>query len=138
MATTSDSTSSWRIFARTFVATIGRPALKRLLEQIEQSIIRLDTEKTTSNWALQQAFESASNELSSLPLSGSTRRQIKKFSSGLETRLQDVQQHAGLIKQFIDLKRVCAGLAGSRKAERRYNKLPGKRFLGSTFLNQCG
>jgi diguanylate cyclase len=79
--------------------------LERLLEQIEQSVIRLDTEKTTSNWALQQAFESAIAELSKLPLSGSTRRQIKKFSSGLETRLKDPQQHTGLIKQFIDLLR---------------------------------
>jgi diguanylate cyclase len=80
--------------------------LERLLEQIEQSVIRLDTDKTTSNWALQQAFESAINELSSLPLSGSTRRQINKFSSGLEIRLQDPQQHVGLIKQFIDLLRA--------------------------------
>jgi diguanylate cyclase len=80
--------------------------LERVLEQIEQSVIRLDTEKTTSNWALQQAFESAINELCSLPLSVSTRRQINKFSSGLEIRLQDPQQHVGLIKQFIDLLRA--------------------------------
>ena len=80
--------------------------LERLLEQIEQSVIRLDTEKNTSNWALQQAFESAINELSALPLSASTRRQINKFSSGLEIRLEDPQQHAGLIKQFIDLLRA--------------------------------
>jgi len=77
--------------------------LERVLEQIEQSVIRLDTEKTTSNWALQQAFKSAINELCSLPLSVSTRRQINNFSSGLEIRLQDPQQHVGLIKQFIDL-----------------------------------
>ncbi len=80
--------------------------LERVLEQIEQSVIRLDTEKTTSNWALQQAFKSAINELCSLPLSVSTRRQINNFSSGLEIRLQDPQQHVGLIKQFIDLLRA--------------------------------
>ncbi|MDP3516112.1 MAG: GGDEF domain-containing protein [Pseudohongiella sp.] len=79
--------------------------LERLLEQIEQSVIRLDNEKDTSNWALKQAFESAISELSKLPLSGATRRQLKKFSSGLQTRLEDPQQHAGLIKQFIDLLR---------------------------------
>ena len=79
--------------------------LERLLEQIEQSVIRLDNEKDTSNWALQQAFESAVSELSKLPLSGATRRQLKKFSSGLQTRLEDPQQHAGLIKQFVDLLR---------------------------------
>ena len=79
--------------------------LERLLEQIEQSVIRLDNEKDTSNWALNQAFESAISELSTLPLSSATRRQLKKFSSGLQTRLEDPQQHAGLIKQFIDLLR---------------------------------
>ncbi|TFH75482.1 diguanylate cyclase [Gammaproteobacteria bacterium LSUCC0112] len=79
--------------------------LERLLEQIEQSVIRLDNEKDTSNWALQQAFESAVSELSKLPLSGATRRQLKKFSSGLQTRLEDPQQHAGLIKQFVELLR---------------------------------
>lgn len=79
--------------------------LERLLEQIEQSVIRLDNEKDTSNWALQQAFESAVSELSKLPLTSATRRQLKKFSSSLQTRLEDPQQHAGLIKQFIDLLR---------------------------------
>src|SRR5690606_5089330 len=53
--------------------------LETLLEQIEQSIVRLDNEKSTSGWALQQAFQSALSELNQLPLSGSTRRQIKKF-----------------------------------------------------------
>jgi len=79
--------------------------LERLLEQIEQTVIRLDTEKNTSNWALQQAFESAISELNKLPISGSTRRQIKKFSGDLQARLKDPQQHTGLIKQFIELLR---------------------------------
>ena len=77
--------------------------LDLLLEQIEQTIIRLDTEKNTSNWALEQAFESAISELNKLPLSASMRRQLKKFSGDLQTRLEDPQQHTGLIKQFIDL-----------------------------------
>ena len=67
--------------------------LDLLLEQIEQTIIRLDTEKNTSNWALEQAFESAISELNKLPLSASMRRQLKKFSGDLQTRLEDPQQH---------------------------------------------
>ncbi len=79
--------------------------LELLLEQIEQSIVRLDNEKNASGWALQQAFQAALSELAHLPLSGSKRRQLKKFSSDLAIRLQDPQQHAGLIRRFVDLLR---------------------------------
>ncbi|OFE13319.1 hypothetical protein PHACT_09355 [Pseudohongiella acticola] len=77
--------------------------LEILLEQIEKSIIRLDTEKNASTWALQQAFESSIKELEQVPLPASSRRQIKKFNRGLSSRLEDPQQHAGLIRQFIEL-----------------------------------
>jgi diguanylate cyclase len=77
--------------------------LELLLEQIEQSIIRLDNEKKASGWALQQAFTSCLSELSQLQLPGSTRRQIKKFAANLPGRLKDPEQHAGLIRQFMEL-----------------------------------
>ncbi|MBU2097682.1 MAG: GGDEF domain-containing protein, partial [Gammaproteobacteria bacterium] len=77
--------------------------LELLLEQIEQSIVRLDDEKNASNWALQQAFTSCLSELAHLQLPGSTRRQLKKFAANLPIRLKDPQQHAGLIRQFMEL-----------------------------------
>lgn len=79
--------------------------LELLLEQIEQSVVRLDNEKSTSGWALQQAFQSAISDLTQLPLTGSLRRQLKKFSADLPIRLQDPQQHAGLIRQFTGILR---------------------------------
>lgn len=77
--------------------------LEILLEQIEKSIIRLDNEKNASTWALKQAFESSLKELEQVPLPGPSRRQLKKFSRSLSTRLEDPQQHTGLIRQFIEL-----------------------------------
>ncbi|WP_237132518.1 GGDEF domain-containing protein [Pseudohongiella sp. O18] len=79
--------------------------LELLLEQIEKSIIRLDNEKNASNVALQQAFVSSIAELDKLPLPKTTRRQLRKFSQNLSARLDDTQQHAGLIRQFIDILR---------------------------------
>ena len=79
--------------------------LELLLEQIEQSIVRLEDEKNTSDWALQQAFNSCINELMQLALPRSTRRQLKKFASTLPVRIKDSQQHAGLIRQFMELLR---------------------------------
>lgn len=77
--------------------------LEVLLEQIEKSIIRLDNEKNASTWALKQAFESSIRELEQVPLPGPSRRQLKKFSRSLSIRLEDPQQHTGLIRQFIEL-----------------------------------
>lgn len=77
--------------------------LELLLEQIEKSIIRLDNEKNASSWALKQAFESSLGELEQVNLPSATRRQIKKFSRSLSVRLDDPQQHAGLIRQFVEL-----------------------------------
>lgn len=108
--------------------------LERLLEQIEQTIIRLDTEKNASNWALQQAFESAISELTKLPLSGSTRRQIKRFSGDLQTRLEDPQQHTGLIKQFIDLLRESVQtLLENEKQKEDVTSTSGKGFWQRLF-----
>jgi diguanylate cyclase len=79
--------------------------LELLLEQIEKSIVRLDNEKNQSIWALQQAFGSGITELQQLSLPGATRRQLKKFSRNLSERLKDPQQHAALIRQFLELLR---------------------------------
>ncbi|HLT63020.1 MAG TPA: GGDEF domain-containing protein [Pseudohongiella sp.] len=101
--------------------------LETLLEQIEQSIVRLDNEKSTSGWALQQAFQSALSELNQLPLSGSTRRQIKKFSADLPIRLQDNQQHNGLIRQFVDIVREVVAQARAEVASAKASTQPQQR-----------
>lgn len=99
--------------------------LELLLEQIEQTIVRLDDEKSASIWALQQAFNSCLGELSQLQLPGSTRRQLKKFSANLPTRLKDPEQHAGLIRQFMDLLKESVQIMRAREqaAETTTNKV---------------
>lgn len=89
--------------------------LELLLEQIEQSIVRLDHDKNTSDWALQQAFNGCLNELSQLQLPGGTRRQLKKFAANLPVRLKDPQQHAGLIRQFMELLSECVQIMRARE-----------------------
>lgn len=89
--------------------------LELLLEQIEQSIVRLDDEKNASDWALQQAFSSCLSELMQMQLPGSTRRQLKKFAANLPVRLKDPQQHAGLIRQFMDLLRESVQIMRARE-----------------------
>ena len=79
--------------------------LELLLEKIEKSILRLDNEKTQSNVALREAFTSSLAELEQLPLPGTVRRQLKKFSRSLSARLEDPQQQVGLIRQFIQILR---------------------------------
>ena len=109
--------------------------LERLLEQIEQSIVRLDNEKNASGWALQQAFQSALAELAQLPLSGAKRRQLKKFSSDLSVRLQDPQQHAGLIRQFVDLLRDIIQLMQTEliQAQEQQRRQEGPGFWSKLF-----
>jgi diguanylate cyclase len=92
--------------------------LELLLEHIEKSIIRLDNEKSSSNIALKEAFASSLTELDQLPLPGSIRRQLKKFSRSLNTRLEDPQQHQGLIRQFVDLLREAIAAMVEREQQR--------------------
>ncbi|ALO44741.1 GGDEF domain-containing protein [Pseudohongiella spirulinae] len=92
--------------------------LELLLGHIEKSIIRLDNEKTSSNIALQEAFSSSLAELEKLPLPASTRRQLKKFSRSLNPRLDDPQQHQGLIRQFVELLREAISAMVEREQQR--------------------
>ena len=92
--------------------------LELLLEHIEKSIIRLDNEKSSSNIALKEAFSSSLAELDQLPLPGSTRRQLKKFSRSLNARLEDPQQHQGLIRQFVELLREAIAAMVEREQQR--------------------
>lgn len=101
--------------------------LELMLEQIEKSIVRLDNEKNQSIWALQQAFSSGIAELQQLALPGATRRQLKKFSRNLAERLQDPQQHAALIRQFLELLRE--SVAELRQLEETENNTGGKKGL---------
>lgn len=94
--------------------------LELLLEHIEKSIIRLDNDKSSSNIALKEAFASSLAELDQLPLPGSTRRQLKKFSRSLNARLEDPQQHQGLIRQFVELLREAIAAMVEREQQREH------------------
>jgi diguanylate cyclase len=95
--------------------------LELLLEKIEQSILRLDHEKTHSHVALREAFSSSLAELTQLPLPRNTLRQIKAFSAGLTARLQDPQQHTGLIRQFIQILRDAIQVMVQQEKTRKEN-----------------
>lgn len=91
--------------------------LELLFEKIEQSIVRLDVEKNASDLALQQAFTACLNELSQLQLPSGIRRQIKKFTASLPEQVKDAQQHAGLIRQFMELLRESVHVIKARELE---------------------
>lgn len=113
--------------------------LELLLEQIEQTIVRLDDEKNAGNWALQQAFNSCLSELSQLELPGNVRRQIKKFSANLSTRLKDPEQHAGLIRQFMGLLRECIQVMRAREQAFEQSSSAGKTgFWQRLFATDTG
>lgn len=108
--------------------------LELLLEKIEKSILRLDNEKTQSNVALHEAFSSSLAELEQLPLPGTVRRQLKKFSRSLSARLEDPQQQIGLIRQFIQILRdAIQAMIQQEQAREQAAQTAAAQVSGGTF-----
>ena len=80
--------------------------LEVLLEHIEKSVLRLDSRKEQSTWAIQNALTLSISQLQELELSKGLKRGIKQFSKALATEVTDTQNHSELIATFLELLRL--------------------------------
>lgn len=84
-----------------------------LFERIEKSVLRLDTRKEQSSEALQAALNHSVAQLQILDLSGERKREIRKFSKSLQSKIRDAQNHPELIVEYLEiLKAVVTELSG--------------------------
>ncbi|MDP1933012.1 MAG: GGDEF domain-containing protein [Gammaproteobacteria bacterium] len=80
--------------------------LEVLLEHIEKSVLRLDTRKEHSTWALRNALTLSVTQLQELKLDRDLKRSIKQFARTLPGRVDDIQNHAELIVEFLEVVRM--------------------------------
>jgi len=74
-----------------------------LFERIEKSVLRLDTRKEQSSEALQAALNHSVAQLQILDLSGERKREIRKFSKSLHSKISDAQNHPELIVEYLEI-----------------------------------
>ncbi len=77
-----------------------------LLEHIEKSVLRLDSRKEHSTWAVRNAISTSIDQLQSLDLSRDLKRTVKQFAKTLNGRVSDAQNHPELIVDFLELLRT--------------------------------
>ena len=80
--------------------------LEVLLEHIEKSVLRLDSRKEHSTWAIQNALTLSITQLQELELSRELKRGIKQYSKALAAKVSDSQNHSELIANFLELLRL--------------------------------
>lgn len=80
--------------------------LEVLLEHIEKSVLRLDSRKEHSTWAIQNALTLSISQLQELELSRELKRGIKQYSKALAAKVSDPQNHSELIATFLELLRL--------------------------------
>lgn len=80
--------------------------LEVLLEHIEKSVLRLDSRKEHSTWAIQNALTLSITQLQELDLSRELKRGIRQYSKALAVKVSDPRNHAELIATFLELLRL--------------------------------
>lgn len=80
--------------------------LEVLLEHIEKSVLRLDSRKEHSTWAIQNSLTLSISQLQELELSRELKRGIKQYSKALTAKVSDPQNHSELIATFLELLRL--------------------------------
>ncbi len=80
--------------------------LEVLLEHIEKSVLRLDSRKEHSTWAIQNALTLSITQLQELELSRELKRGIKQYSKALGAKVSNSQNHSELIATFLELLRL--------------------------------
>lgn len=80
--------------------------LEVLLEHIEKSVLRLDSRKEHSTWAIQNALTLSITQLQELELSRELKRGIKQYSKALAAKVSDPQNHSELVATFLELLRL--------------------------------
>lgn len=105
---------------RTLLRREDREAgLDRLLEQIEASVLRLDTRKSDEAAALHQALFLSIEQLSQVPLSRDLRRRIKRFSRSLPRKGDKHERINESINDFLSLLRQVVGELNETDRESR-------------------
>lgn len=77
-----------------------------VLERIEKSVLRLDSRKEQSHYAIQSALGSSLKQLQELELSRDLKRGVRQFAKILPARVKDPQNHAQLVVDFLELLRL--------------------------------
>jgi diguanylate cyclase len=80
--------------------------LEALLERIEKTVLRLDTRKEQSSWAIQNALNLGVGQLQTVKLSPELKRTLKQYAKQLPRLLKDSQNHPELIVQYLELLRA--------------------------------
>ncbi len=80
--------------------------LEVLLEHIEKSVLRLDSRKEHSTWAIQNALTLSITQLQELDLSRELKRGIKQYSKALAAKVSDPQNHSELVATFLEMLRL--------------------------------
>ncbi|MES3006555.1 MAG: diguanylate cyclase [Pseudomonadota bacterium] len=80
--------------------------LEVLLEHIEKSVLRLDSRKEQSTWAIQNALTLSITQLQELELSRDLKRGVKQYAKTLASQVSDPQNHPDLIATFLELLRL--------------------------------
>lgn len=109
-----------------------------LFERIEKSVLRLDTLKEQSSEALQAALNHSVAQLQILDLSGERKREIRKFSKSLHSKISDAQNHPELIVEYLEiLKAVVTELSGQIDPEDNDQKQSfWRRIFTGSFANK--
>ena len=90
----------------TLRAEESEAGLEVLLEHIEKSVLRLDSRKEHSTWAIQNALTLSITQLQELELSRELKRGIKQYSKALAAKVSDSQNRSELIANFLELLRL--------------------------------
>lgn len=90
----------------TLRAEESEAGLEVLLEHIEKSVLRLDSRKEHSTWAIQNALTLSITQLQELELSRELKRGIKQYSKALGAKVSNSQNHSELIATFLELLRL--------------------------------
>ncbi len=79
--------------------------LEHLLERVERSVLRLDTEREQGAGSLQQAVAGSIAQLQNAPVSRHLKQELRQFGKTLATELADSRNHPQLIVNFLHLLR---------------------------------
>jgi diguanylate cyclase len=80
--------------------------LEALLERIERTVLRLDTRKEESSWAIQNALNLGIGQLQTVRLPPELKRSVRQFAKQLPQRIKNSQNHPELIVQYLELLRA--------------------------------
>ena len=80
--------------------------IELLLERIERSVLRLDTQKEQSVTSIQRALTLSVKQLQEISLSRELKRAVRQYAKGLPSKVKDPKNHSVLLVDFLELLRM--------------------------------